>query len=597
MADRQPGGWRRLPKMSFNSKDLSRRMKRMEGITTRHAHRFVVKRWSSVRDVRRHITIWVLVVGLLIAASGLQLLWYKHGYQTVAAAESGTYAEAVIGPIDTLNPLFASTAAEESARTLLFSQLLRYDRSGHLNDDVASSVTINETQNVYTVNLRKDVSWHDGRPLTARDVVYTVSLLQNPAVRTNITGWNGIKIEQIDEYTVMFTLPGAYAAFRHALTFPIVPEHLLGKVDPTAIRENAFSRSPVGSGAFVFRSTQDVDQVAQRQIIYLARNADYYLGAPKIERFQLHVYGTHNDVVKALNTSEVNAASGLYATEAASVHTDRYAITTKPIQSGVYALLNTQSPLLANQAIRKALQVGTNTSAIRNALGDSVKRLDLPFLEGQLTGDVPSAPAFDQAAAKKMLDDAGWVMSGGIRKKDAQELRLDIVTVKNSDFEKVLGQLTKQWSELGIGTTTHIVDPTDVTQNFVKDVLQGRSFDVLLYQLDIGGDPDVYAYWHSSQASSRGLNFSNYSNAISDDTLASARSRIEPELRNAKYLTFARQWLGDVPAIGLYQSALFYASGNNIHNIESGTRLVNATDRYANVQYWSVNQKPVYTTP
>ena len=125
MADQQqPGKWKRLPKMSFNSKDLSKRMKRVEGATMKHARRFVFKRWSNFWEVRRHIALWALTIGLIIGATGLQALWYQQSYRSVANASGGTYAEAVLGPINTLNPIFASSSAEESASSLLFSRLI-----------------------------------------------------------------------------------------------------------------------------------------------------------------------------------------------------------------------------------------------------------------------------------------------------------------------------------------------------------------------------------------------------------------------------------------------------------------------------------------
>ena len=163
-------------------------------------------------------------------------------------------------------------------------------------------------------------------------------------------------------------------------------------------------------------------------------------------------------------------------------------------------------------------------------------------------------------------------------------------------FEKALDVLASQWRGLGITVTTSIVDPSDTSQNVAKDILQPRRFDVLLYQLTIGGDPDVYAYWHSSQATN-GFNFSNYANAISDDALVSARSRVEPDLRNAKYLTFARQWMADAPAIGLYQATTQYAYSKSVHALTSDEVLVSPGDRYAGVLYWSVGDRLVQRTP
>lgn len=597
MTDKLPSKWRRLPKVSFSSKELSKRMKKVEGATVRHARRFVFKRMDSIREVRRHIILWVLTIGLIIGASGLQLMWYQQSYRATAHANDGTYAEAMLGPVSTLNPIFASSSAEESASYLLFSRLLSYDQAGHLNYDLAESMIISPDQKTYTLKLRSDAKWQDGVYVRAKDVVFTVNLLKNPATRATITGWDDITATAKDDLTVQFTLPNVYAAFPHALDFlPILPEHILRNVMPGELRENSFSNSPMGSGPFNLRFIQDIDNAAGRRIIHLARNDTYYRGAAKLERLQLHVYATSEAIVHALTTSEVNAATDLSAHDATKIATDRYAVDRKPIDAGVYALFNTTTGILSDKSVRQALQLGTDTAAVRAVVGRGTPEIHLPFVTGQVTGDVPPEVAYNKVGATALLDQAGWKLDGTVRKKDGNLLLLKVVTTKNNDFERALSNVVEQWRGLGITVTTSIVDPTDSSQNVVQNILQPRAYDVLLYQLTIGGDPDVYAYWHSSQAS-KGFNFSNYANAISDDALTSARTRIEPDLRNAKYVTFTKQWMSDVPAIGLFQASIQYAYSKNVHAMPQAEALVSATDRYADVLYWTVGDRLVERTP
>ncbi|MEO6109784.1 MAG: ABC transporter substrate-binding protein [Candidatus Saccharimonadales bacterium] len=597
MADNQPSKWNRLPKMSFNSKELRQRMKKVEGATVKHARRFVFRRLDNFREVRRHIALWIIAIGIVVGASGLQLMWYQQSYRTQAFANDGTYAEAVLGPVNTLNPIFANTSAEESVSNLLFSKLLTYDKTGHLNYDLADSMKISDDRTTYTLTIRPDARWTDGIYVRAKDVVFTVNLLKNPATRSTITGWNDITATAVDDLTVSFKLPSVYAAFPHALNFlPILPEHTLRNIEPGAIRENIFSTKPIGSGPFTLRFVQDIDQPTGRKIIHLARNANYYRGIPKLDRFQLHVYGTSDAIAKAFSTAEVNAASDLTVSDVARLSTDRYSVDRRPINSGVYALFNTTTSVLADKSVRQALQAGTDVGKVRDALGKGTPELHLPFVNGQVTGAVPDATVYNKAAAEAALEAAGWKLDGTVRKKDGVPLKLSVVTTKNNDFEKTLDILASQWRGLGITVTTSIVDPTDASQNVAKDILQPRRYDVLLYQLTIGGDPDVYAYWHSSQATN-GFNFSNYASAISDDALVSARSRVEPDLRNAKYLTFARQWMADAPAIGLYQATTQYAYSKSVHALPADEVLISANDRYAEVLYWSVGNRQVQQTP
>lgn len=586
------------PKLNFNKRKLSKQLKKVEGATLRHTHKFIIKRWVNVREAQRHIVTWILIMGILIAATGLQLMWFRQGYYTTAGATDGVYAEAVQGPINTLNPLFASSSAEQSASYLMFSRLINYDKTGHLSYDLATNITVDKTETIYTIKIRNDVNWQDGQNLTANDIAFTIGLIKDPNVRTTIEGWNDIVVKVIDNYTIEFSLKSVYAAFEHALTFPILPKHLLGDIASGSIRENNFSNNPVGSGPFKFSFIQETDKTLGRRIVYMIRNESYYRGVAKISRFQLNTYNNTDEIRHAILIGEVNAAADLSTADITDLNENRYDIESNPINSGVYAIFNVKSPVLQDISLRRVLQLATNTDAVRADLPTTTPALDLPFTNSQLFGDLPKVSKYDLVTAKKTLDDTGWVLNAqNIREKAGVQLKLSVVTIKNNELEHALEVLISQWRALGIVIDTKVVDPNDASQGVVQNILQPRDYDILLYQLNIGGDPDVYAYWHSSQASPQGSNFANYSNVISDEALSTARVKSDPNLRNAKYITFAKQWLSDVPAIGLYQSTAQYVSNKNVHSVGDNNILISPIDRYSDILDWYAGTKIVYKTP
>lgn len=565
----------------------------------RHAHKFLVNRLDSIRSVRRHVIGWLVLVGVMIIAVALQFMWFQRGYQTTAAANGGTYAEAVLGPIGTLNPLYASSSAELSASRLLFSSLYAYDTTGHLQNDLAESMTVDDSKTVYTVKLRPDAQWHDGTRLTARDVAYTVDLIKDPQARSPLSiNWRSVTVRAVDDQTVEFKLPVVYAAFPHALTFAVLPQHILGSIAPAMIRENTFSQAPVGSGPFTFRVMQALDGKSQQKIASFAANAHYYKGMPRIAHFDLHAYSSQDEIAQALRAGEVSSAADMTLANLSQIDAANYTVTPHPIDNGVYAIFNTANTILKDKAVRQALQLGTDTSAIRHSLALVPPALDSPFINGQIpVSDMPHAPKTDAVKAAAQLDAAGWKLDGAVRKKDGAPLTLTVVTTKNSQYEKSLSTLAGQWRQLGVTVVTKVIDTSDPTANFVQDVIQPRNYDVLLYELAIGADPDVYAYWHSSQLGANGYNLANYSNTAADAALASARSRLEPDLRDAKYRTFARQWLDDAPAIGLYQAVVPYVTNQTVQATAADAHLVGPQDRYADILYWSVQTKTVYKTP
>lgn len=582
--------WRQKFALKKHSKRLKKHALRIESATIKHAHRFLVGRLDKIRDVRRHIIIWFGGVGLLIAFVGLQVLWFQQSYINEAPVSGGTFAEGLKGPIDTLNPLFAASPAELSSSHLLFSSLYANDTTGKLRGDLATSMK-NDSDKVYTVTIRKDARWHDGEDLKSDDIIYTIDLMKNPAVRSVMgSSWQGIEAKKIDDYTLQLSLPAAYAAFPQALTFAVLPKHNLEKVTPSRIRESTFSSEPVGSGPFRMRLLQTLSQTTGRKIVHMEANRDYYLGAPRLERLQLHAFVDDDSMARALRTGEVSAISDVSGVIAKGFKGSQFDTMNIPVNSGVYALFNLTTPVLKDVNVRKSLLQGTSTADIRKALFGSPRSLHLPFVTGQVSGtdDIPT-PVFNRKQAIQTLESNGWVLKDGVRTKGSERLHLRVVTRRNPDYEIALQQLAGQWRQMGVEVDTQVVGASDFTQ----DVLRLRNYDVLLDKLVIGGDPDVFAYWHS-----RGiLNFTGYGSQISDDTLTSARTKSDPTLRDIKYEAFSRQWLADVPAIGLYQPNLIYIHTKKTHAISSEEVIVTPDDHYAGVRFWTAENARVYKTP
>ena len=590
--------WRELPEITINNRKIAKHARRIESATVRHAHKFIIRRWGNVVEVRKLVITWVLIMAVLVGATGLQLMWARRNYITNAQANNGTYAEAVLGPIDNLNPIYAVSSAEKSASRLMFSSLLKYDTSGRLNFDLATHIQADTTGKIYTISIRPDAKWQDGHKLTSSDIIFTINLIKNANTRSVINGWDDISAKKINDQTVELTLKSPYAAFKHVLTFPVLPEHLLSKVAPANLRENNFSQQPVGSGLFKFKYTQSVDTNSGEEVIYMTRNDNYYGGLANLVSFQLHSYGSGEAILSALSKNVVNSATDITPLEIDRIGSNRYTVSSVPIQSGVYAIINMKSQILSDQKLRQVLQIGTDTQSVRKELPDGTPNLYLPFTNGQLTGGVPTAPIFNQKSAMQILEDTGWkVGSKGVRVNNGKELKINVVTMKSSELERVLEVLSGQWRALGFDIQAQVVDPEDISQNVAQSILQPRNYDVLLYRLDIGADPDVFAYWHSSQISNQGLNFANYQNDVSDSALLSARGRLEPDIRNAKYLTFAKQWLNDIPAIGLYQTTMQYARSASVQTFDTSNKLIYSEDRYSDILNWSRGERTVYKTP
>ena len=585
-------------KLRLGYKRLALRVKHAEGATQRHASRFILRRIENVRLVMTEIMIWLAAIALLIAGLGIQYSWNSQGSKKDGAKSGGVYVEGVIGNISTLNPLLAASEPEQAVSRLLFSSLYNYDVTGALHTDLAESMAVKDDK-VYTIKLRNAV-WHDGKKLTAEDVVYTINLIKNPQVRSPLrVNWLDISARAIDDSTVEFMLPAVYAGFSHALTFPVIPKHILQSVSPSSMREADFSSNPVGSGPFAVKRVQTSESTSSTDVVRMEPNTKYYGAVSTLSRLELRAYGNESLLVKAVNSGEVSAASGLSLSAADNIKSKQYSTKHWLLNKGVYLLMNNRSQTLQDARVRRALRCATNTSSIRATVGDNVARLDTPILQSQIAQKLPAAPDYSLDKAKALLKEAGWTYNQGQWKgKDGRPLAVAVTTSSGRDeYKKIVDALKQQWSKLGVDVQLREIDTSSTTTSFVQSVLQPRDYDALLYELELGADPDVFAYWHSSQASASGYNFANYSNRTVDNDLVGGRSRTNSALRAAKYIQFVNQWLNDAPAIGLYQSVGSYVLNNGASIVEPRGSLNTMNDRYADVTTWSTGKASVYKTP
>lgn len=547
-----------------------------------HFQENVIDRLSNAKRVRLLILEWCLLVIIIISLALTQAFWYRQSYSVQAYVDGGTYIEATLGRVNSLNPLFATTESEKVLSKLMFATLSTIDYSGHVGLGLAASIVPDDTGKVWTVTLKEGLKWSDGEPITLDDVLYTVNLTKDSTVNTIYSSnFAGVTVERRDD-ALIFALPSAYADFDSTLNMPILPSHILANVNPGQLLEHAFSSDPVTSGAFKFNAMQNVSNEGER-IVYLAANPNYYKSKPMLNSFAIHTYTTTDEIVSAVSTGEVTATAELSAVYRSRLPSDLVYEKQTSLASGVFAFLNTTSALLNNVTVRQAIQKGVNIAEIRSVLGDEYP-LDYPLLTSELNVDnYPTLPQYDLIGAKEMLK--------GV---DLENQTLRLVTINTGYFPELADCWKQQLELLGFKVDLSIYDPG---QDFIANIIRQRNYDVLLYEVEFGADLDLFAYYHSSQASTTGLNLSNYANALVDDLILSSRETMSASGRAAKYETFLKRWVNDVPAIGIYQVSLVYYFNKNVRSFSEDDRLIYATDRFVDVEYWAVNQAQKNRTP
>ena len=540
-----------------------------------HIKENLIERFSHIANIRLLILEWSLLVAALIMLAVAQAFWFGDSYAENVFIDGGTYTEATLGEVKSMNPLFATTSSEKVLSKLMFATISTIDYSGHAGTGLAESIRSDESGKVWTVKLREGLKWSDGEPITNDDVIFTANLIKNPTVSSIYdSNLSNVKISENEQGEIVFDLPVSYADFITALNFPVVPKHVLGEADPKTLIENNFSNAPVTSGAFSYNATQI--SAGEEKIYYLSANPNYYLGNVMLNSFAVHTFNTKDDIIQAVNAGSVTGTAELTETEADQVTTGQFLVKKSGLNSGAFIFFNTAHDVVKNTEMRVAIRQGIDMGKIRASAADD-SALDYPLLKSQIElMNYPAIPERDFEAAKEKIAE----LSGG------EDLHLEVATVNSGYLPGVTEAIKSELESLGFEVNATVYEEN---QEFINNVVSKRSYDILVYEVELGTDPDLLPYFHSSLANSSGLNLSNYRDALVDDLLLGARDATNNEVRVKKYETFLERFVSGVPAIGIYQPNLTYYYNKNVRTFND-VQLVTALDRFTDINEWAVNK-------
>ena len=558
--------------------------------TNKQLDRHIFRRTHNLHASRRFTIGWMSLMVVIAIGLFVQIRAASSAYLEIVPANGGVFVEGYVGNVKNMNPLYSSNSVDNALTKLMFSSLLTYNEKNELIGDLAEKWTSDEVGKVYTVTLRKDAKWHDGEAVTPEDVVYTYNSIQNAKVQSPLSSsWKGVKVERTGDWDVTFTLPNSYSPFPHLLTNGIVPEHILKDIDPSQLRSSRFNTaSPIGSGPFTFRSI-DVDKQGdnQTEIVQLSKNNSYYNSAPKLDGFTIKTFKDKQEMQSALNSKDITGAA--FVDHQDDNKENEFLFTQT---SGLYVFMNNSKPPFDSPQIREAIARATSPGLVSSTLPYATLPVRSPLLVGQVGYSKDYVQkGTDIELANKLLTESGWAWQQGepYRKKDGKELTVQLVSEKSEDYVKFVEQLQKQWAAVGVKAEVSLEDQDTIAAT----TLASKKYDALLYAINIGPDPDVYVYWHSSQAkpdAKPGLNFSLYSSKQADEALEAGRSRTNPSLRAAKYKPFLAAWQKDVPAIGLHQPVFSYSTNIPVYGLQEKTINI-PSDHLNNVNQWQINTK------
>ncbi|MDP3697904.1 MAG: ABC transporter substrate-binding protein, partial [Candidatus Taylorbacteria bacterium] len=210
----------------------------------------------KVLSKKERYLIFILLLIILSSIIAIPVATYYHFTKPVAAY-GGTIKEGIVGEPRHINPLLSQSDADRDLVKLVYSGLFKYNEDGKLLPDLAKSYETSPDELNYTVYLKENGIWHDGVPVTADDVIFTVQTAQNPDYGSlQRINWQGVELEKVNDQTIVFKLKNKYAQFLNNLTLPLLPQHLWENVKPINFALSEMNLKPIGSGPYQFRKLQ-----------------------------------------------------------------------------------------------------------------------------------------------------------------------------------------------------------------------------------------------------------------------------------------------------------------------------------------------------
>lgn len=235
----------------------------------------------------------------------LTVFYLKH--TQLVPAYGGEYVEGIVGFPHYLNPIYAPLSEVDSDITeLIFSGLLKYGKDGNLELDLAKDYQILEEGRVYQFQLKDNLFWADGQPLTVDDVVFTIETIQNPEVKSPLRpAWLGVEVEKISEKIVQFKLKNSSAVFLENCTLKIIPKHIWEQVPPSNFSRSILNLNPVGSGLYKLANPPE-EKEGKIVALSLVENPYYYGQKPYLSKITFRFYQTPEELFLAFQRKEID---------------------------------------------------------------------------------------------------------------------------------------------------------------------------------------------------------------------------------------------------------------------------------------------------
>lgn len=473
------------------------------------------------------------------------------------------------GEPSTLHPILASDAPASEVGGFLFDRLIDMDPDTmEYRPMIALKWDIAPDHKTYTFYMRDDVKWHDGKPVTADDVVFSFNYIMDPKTKAphlKVYYKDIKKVQKIDAHTVQFVYNEIYfKGFSFCGGMPILPKHILqNETDPD---HSAFSRAPVGNGPYKFVTWESGKRIR------LERNENYWGPKPAIQKLDFMIIpdpAVGLQILKKglLDYYELRTIQWVKQTGSKKFLKQFYKLT---YSGQVYSYIgwNLKNPIFSDKRVRQAMTMSINRELIRDKYQFGLAKIMTgPFFPGGPQNNPEIAPLpFDPIKARELLGAAGWkdTNGDGILDKNGQKFSFEFLYSSGSTFAERLGTFMKEDLKK-MGIEMRIVR---LEWAVFLDRIGKKEFDAVMLAWLSPPESDPYQIWHSSQVLAAGSsNFISFANLEADRLMERARREFDEESRNKLYHRFHAILYEEQPYTFLFISPTMVAVSHRFDNV------------------------------
>lgn len=504
----------------------------------------------------------------IIALSLLLLLLITACQRKVEPIKGEPGGRLVIGTTDlpvSLSPLTPSVFGSNDLMNLIFMPLHKIDPvTGKMQPELARSWEFSEDLTAITYYLRADVTWWDGTPVTAEDVVFTCERMKDPATNyPNAASLRFLKdVQVVGPNAVRFTFDRVYADLLMDSDIMPLPKHIFEKVGA-----DKFGSQPVGNGPY------KVKEFVPGLFLTLTSNEAYYRGRPPLDEIQIRYYARVDDLKNDFNQGVLDIALNLNPAVAQELAANKnVTIDSRPGAAYTYVGWNLNNPLLTNQEFRHALTMAINRPRILSDIYQGMGTLSLGPLPPTSWGfDVSVAPLeYNLNKAREILRNQGLVdrNNNGYLEQNNRDITLTIITnSENTERVKILNQVTDDLKNIGIKVNARVMR----VDSFIAAVV-GRQFDGFIMGWSVGDKIDPAPYWYSDPDRGR-FNFSSYKNKRVDSLIDAGAAMLNRKRAREIWSEFQKIIYEDQPYTFLIVPNEISALYKRVKGAEGGIQL------------------------